>query len=151
MAKKQTTTGNNPITGKKFDSPFIIQGGGIGEPEIFLAEKPYELSRFEYSVLKKGKYVSHNWSNNVFLATIGLFLALLGKTISALIGQQTPSIDCWEILAIVAGGVIGLILRFRKKSDEEKEFDEVGEEIDQHFAAILPRRVHVTRSEKDDQ
>lgn len=137
------------ITDEKFDSPLYVHGFVSGEPEMYLGEKPYELSKHEFSVLKKGKYRSDFWFQITCGATGGLVLAILGKTLHALIGKRTPSLETWEIWAILAGVVIAFVLKLKKKNDDEKEFDEMRQCIDQHFLVTPKRRIHVLSKEED--
>ena len=68
------------IRDRQFDTPLYIQGEISGEPERYLAEKPYELSNFEFLILKKGKYRSDEWFQLAAGATIGLIIAVAGKS-----------------------------------------------------------------------
>ncbi len=138
------------ITGKRFDSPLYVVGEISGEPERYLAEKPYELSKYEFSILRKGKFKSDFWFQLSLGATIGFILAVIGKTLNALVQKQTPSIENWELWSILAGSVSSIVRRFWKKSSEEKEFQEISRNIDQHFKETPKRRIHV-KSRKEGQ
>ena len=59
------------VEGKQFDSPLILPGVIEEEPERYVAEKPYDLTRFEYSILKK-PYLADFWFNIVSGGTAGL-------------------------------------------------------------------------------
>jgi hypothetical protein len=97
------------ITGQRFDKPLFVAGEVSGEPERYLAEKPYELSKYEFSILRKGKFKSDSWFQLVTGATVGLILAALGKALNALVQEQTPSLENWELWSIAAG--IALVSR----------------------------------------
>ncbi len=144
--KKETRT----ITGQRFDKPLFINGEVSGEPERYLAEKPYELSKYEFSILRKGKFKSDSLFRWSMGATGGFVLAVIGKALSALIQKQTPSLKTWELWSIVAGTTITLGLRFMKKSPDEKEFEKISEHIDQHFKETPRRRIYVS-SRKEGQ
>ena len=121
------------ISGQRFDTPLYVQGGITGEPERYLAEKPFELSKYEFSILKKGKFRSDSLFQLVCGATIGLVLLILGKAINALIQKQTPSLENYELWSVGAGIIIALILKIRKQTPEEKEFKKVRDYIDKHY------------------
>jgi len=143
---------NDKVTGQLFDSPLYVSGGVTGEPERYLAEKPYELSKYEFSILKKGKFSSDIWVPSVIGAIVGFILAVIGKLLQALIAKQNPSLEQWEIWAIIAGIIVCLLFKFvRKRTSEEKEFERIKQYIDQHFLTSPKRRVHVTREEEDNQ
>ena len=141
MTKRHKEAG--PIIGKRFDSPLYVDGEVSGEPERYLAEKPYELSKYEFSILRKGKFKSDSWFQLAFGATIGFILAVIGKALNALVQKQTPSVENWELWSIAAGIVFAIILCFWKKFSEEKEFQELSRNIDQHFKETPKRRIHV--------
>lgn len=137
------------IRDQRFDEPLYVDGEVTHEPETYLAEKPYELSEFEFSVLRKGQFKSNIWFELVFGATIGFVLNIAGKTLSALIQKETPSVDKWELWSIGVGIVLALLLRFRKRNSDEKEFNEIKDYINQHFKTSLRRRVHIPRKEEE--
>jgi len=140
------------ITGQRFAEPLFVEGGVSGEPERYLGEKPYELSKYEFSILKKGKFKSDLWFQLVIGATVTLMLVVLGKTLSALAQEQKPSLENWELWSIAAGIALALSLWFKnkKKPPDDKEFQEITEHIDQHFRETPKRRIHVT-SRKEGQ
>ncbi len=57
-----TQEDNQSISGGEYDSPIILQGRVDLEPQRYVAEKPYDLTRYEYSFLKKN-YTGNFWSN----------------------------------------------------------------------------------------
>lgn len=132
----------------KFDTPLYVAGEISGEPERYLAEKPYELSKFEFSILKKGKFRSDTWFQLVCGATVGLALVIAGKTLNALIQKQTPTVENWELWSFAAGVVLAVLLKFGRKTEDEKEFDEIRQYISQHFENSPRRRVHHTGREE---
>lgn len=133
------------ISGQRFDKPLYVHGGVTGEPERYLAEKPFELNKYEFSILKKGKFGSDSLFQLVCGATIGFVLSILGKALNALIQKQTPSLENWELWSVGAGIIIALILKFRKQTPEENEFNEVTDYIDKHYKETPIRRIHVTQ------
>ena len=136
------------IKDRQFDTPLYVSGEISGEPERYLAEKPYELSKFEFSILKKGKFRSDTWFQLAAGATIGLVIAIAGKTLNALVQQQRPSLEGWELWAVFAGIVLSIILKCFPKSEDEKEFDETRQYISQHFENSPRRRVHLAGREE---
>lgn len=139
------------ISGQRFDNPLYVQGGITGEPERYLAEKPFELSKYEFSILKKGKFRSDSLFQLVCGATIGFVLLILGKALNALIQKQTPSLENYELWSVGAGIIIALILKFRKQTPEEKEFNEVTDYIDKHYKETPIRRIHVTQKKEGQE
>ncbi len=140
------------ISGKEFDKPLIIHGGVTGEPEKYIAEKPYDLTKYEYSLLRKG-FGSDLLSKSVFAATVGFTIAVIGKVISALINKESPTLEKWEIWAILIGVIVFLLLKIKKiflKTDEEKEFKDINTNIVEHFESHLKRRVHVTKEKEGE-
>jgi hypothetical protein len=41
------------IEGQKFDAPLIFDGAVGAEPQSYIAERPYELTKFELSILRR--------------------------------------------------------------------------------------------------
>ena len=136
------------IKDRQFDTPLYVAGEISGEPERYLAEKPYELSKFEFSILKKGKFRTDTWFQLSAGATIGLIIAVAGKALSALVQKQSPTLEGWELWAVGAGIVLATILKFLPKTGDEKEFDETRQYISQHFENSPRRRVHLAGREE---
>jgi len=135
------------FTGVRFDKPLYVYGEVSEEPERYLAEKPYELSKFEFSILRKGKFKSNTLSHLVSGATVGLVIIVIGQAIDTLADKKTPSLERWELWSILAGIVITVFLYIvnRKwKSPEEKEYEEILDDIDQHFKETPRRRIHLS-------
>ena len=138
--------------GKTFDSPLYVPGGVGDEPKRYLAEEPYELSKSEFNILKKGKFRADVWFPLTCGATLGIALSVIGKALNALIDKQTPSLEKWEIWAIVAGLILAAAFKIiKKESPEEREFDEIKVYIDQYFITTPRRRVHVTKKEEENK
>ena len=131
-----------------FDTPLYVAGEISAEPERYLAEKPYELTKFEFSILKKGKFRADTWFQLVCGATLGLVLAIAGKTLNALIQKQTPTVENWELWSVAAGVFLAVILKFGRKTEDEKEFDEIRQYISHHFENSPRRRVHLSGREE---
>ena len=136
------------IKDRQFDTPLYVAGEISAEPERYLAEKPFELSKFEFSILKKGKFRTDTWFQLVAGATIGLVLVIAGKALNALTQQQTPTLENWELWSVGSGIILAAILKFSRKTEEEKEFDEIRHSISQHFENSPRRRVHLTGREE---
>jgi hypothetical protein len=151
VTSNQNNQQTENIVDRRFDEPLYVAGQITNEPERYLAEKPYELSKFEFSVIKKGKFKSEAWFQLVCGATAGFVIAILGKTLNALIQKQTPSLENWELWSVVAGVVLAIILKNRSKTPDEKEFDEIKEYISQHFEGTRPRRIHVPGREEGQE
>lgn len=137
------------IEGKKFDAPLIMTGAIDKEPERYVAEKPYDLTRYEYSVLKK-PYIADLWFNLVSGATGGVVITVIGKAISSLIQKQSPSIETWEIIAIALGVVISYLIKKYIKSNEDQERCDLVNVIDNHFSTNKPRRLHLTKGDNHE-
>ena len=148
MTNEQKT---ESIKDQRFDTPLYVSGEITNEPERYLAEKPYELSKFEFSILKKGKFRSDTLFQLISGATVGFVLVIIGKALNALIQKQTPTLENWELWSVGAGIVLGIILKFRSKTADEKEFDEIKEYINQHFESTPRRRIHLTGREEEQK
>ncbi|MGG1354691.1 hypothetical protein ABE212_07885 [Psychrobacter pacificensis] len=139
--------GLNHIQGKEFDEPLIISGKIEAEPERYVAEKPYDLTRYEYSIVKK-KYQADFWLNIISGGTAGLFISVAGKIITALLDKQKPILEVWEIIAVIIGIVLAFVIKIFLKSDDDKEKDKLIGIIDDHFSKNKPRRLHLTNGEE---
>lgn len=139
-----------PVHGRQFDSPLIMRGSIDAEPERYVAEKPYDLTRFEYSILKK-PYVAEFWFNIISGATAGLVISVIGKSISALIDNHGTKLDTWEIVAVIMGVTASILLKYCFKSDEDKEKDKLMDVVNGHFANNKPRRLHLTRGGENER
>ena len=136
--------GKKLIEGQRFDSPLIFEGGVDAEPQRYIAEKPYELTKYEFSVLRK-KDFPDLWFKIFMGATAGLVIALAGKVIISLVNKQSPTIATWELCSIGVGILLSICFRFFIKSKEEKERIQLVSAIDNHFEENKPRRVHLTK------
>ncbi len=140
------------IAGRNFDTPLYVAGEITNEPERYLAEMPYELSKFEFSIIKKGKFKDDAWFLIVCGATASFGLVILGKVLNGLIQKQTPSLENWELWSVVIGVVLAIILKSFKKQNktaDEIEFDEIREGINHHFENTKQRRIHITGKEDE--
>jgi hypothetical protein len=139
------------IVDRQFDSPLYVAGHITTEPEIYLAEKPYELSKFEFSVIKKGKFKTDAWFQLVCGATLGIGLTILGKVLNALIQKQTTTLDNWELWSIGAGILLAIIIKRcnLNKTADEIEFDDAKNYINQQFENSRRRRIHVQGKEEE--
>jgi hypothetical protein len=141
-------SGKKLIEGQRFDSPLIFEGGVDAEPERYIAEKPYELTKYEFSVLRKRDF-SDFWFKIVAGTTAGLIIAVAGKVIISLVNKQSPTFETWELCSIGVGILLSIFFKFLIKSREEKERSQLVSAIDNHFAENKPRRVHLTKGITD--
>ena len=133
--------------GRTFDEPLIVPGHIDSEPERYIAEKPFDLTRFEYSVLRKPNMADF-WFTLVSGATAGVVLSVIGKSIAALIAKQNPTLDMWEIITVIFGCILSYILKCKLKSEDDKEKDKLMSVIDSHFEQNKPRHLHLTKGRK---
>lgn len=138
------------VEGKEYDAPLIMPGSMNIEPQRYVAEKPYDLTRYEYSYLKRN-FTGNFWRNIFAGATAGFAISVIGKAIVALLNKKTPELETWEIVAIIVGFIASLVFNFAIKSEDDKIKNELNEVIDTHFNKSLPRRVHLTGKEKKDE
>jgi hypothetical protein len=152
MNKEKYIVGDDPnhIEGKEFDEPLIMAGTIEAEPVRYVAEKPYDLTRFEYSILKK-PYLADFWFNIVAGGTAGLVISVIGKATTALIAKQDPTLDTWEIIAVIIVIVSAAILKLCFKSDDDKEKDKLMSVINGHFSTNKPRRLHLTNGGNNNE
>lgn len=136
--------GKKLIDDQRFDSPLLIEGGVDAEPQRYIAEKPYELTKYEFIVLRK-KDFADLWFKIFMGATAGLVIAVAGKVIISLVNKQSPTIVTWELCSIGVGILLSIGFRFLIKSKEEKERIQLVSAIDNHFEENKPRRVHLTK------
>ncbi len=143
MKKKKMTKG------KEFDSSVKITGHiGINSTRLIL-EKPYELTRFEYSILKKS-LSSSLWFSVMVGATAGIVIAVIAKSITALISKQSPSIEIWEIVFIIIGIIIACVIKYFYKSEDEKEKIELMDVVNNHFKKNQPRGINMKNGDENE-
>jgi hypothetical protein len=132
------------IEGERFDSPLVMAGGIDAEPQRYIAEKPYELTKFEFAVLRR-RTMSSLWFNLVAGATAGVLIAIAGKALASLLEKKPPTVESWEVWAVAIGIVLSIAIRCRcLRSSDEREKGALEGVIDGHFATNRPRRVHLT-------
>lgn len=136
------------IENQRFDAPLIFKGKVQKEPERYIAEKPYDLTRYEFSVIRR-RSSSEFWFRTISGATGGLCLAVIGKTIYALATQQSLKIDAWELCAIGVGILTSILFRFCIKSKEDKERSQLDSVIEGHFKENKPRKLHLTKGDSE--
>lgn len=137
------------ISGQEFDAPLILEGDISGEPERYVAEKPYELTKYEFSVLRRS--FSSNFLFQLFAGGfVGLLVAILGKSISALLDKKTPDLAKWELYALLISLVLSILFKFIKtKNDKEKR--NLENVIESYFKSNKPRRVHLTKGGAENE
>ena len=134
------------IEGERFDAPLVMHGSIEAEPQRYIAEKPYELTKFEFAILRK-RVAGEFWFTLLAGATAGLLLSIAGKALSALLEKKTPAVESWELWAAGAGFVASFGFKlFRGKEDKERlQLEQV---VEGHFSANRPRRVHLTTNQE---
>ena len=135
----------NVIEHQRFDEPLVFKGGVEREPERYVAEKPYELTQYEFSVLRR-RILSLFWAQTLFAATAGLVLATVGKVLHALVLKEAPQLESWELWAIIVGLGLSIIFWFIRTKDDQERI-QLESAIDEHFTSNKPRRVHLTTGE----
>lgn len=140
----QLDTSNSKIEGQRFDKPLLLQGQIIDEPEQYIAEKPYDLTKYEFSVLRRPS-LSEFWFNVVAGATAGFVISIAGKVIQSLLKKATPSLEAWELWSIVIGVVFSILIKWIIKSKDEKEKSSLENSINEHFTNHKPRKLHITK------
>lgn len=133
------------IEGGRFDEPLIIPGAIDVEPERYIAEKPYELTKYEFSVIRK-RMSSELLFAITASATAGLLIGVVGKIVVALLDKKSPTMEQWELWALVIGIFASILFKcFRSKEDKERlQLEDV---IEGHFHTNKPRRLHLTKAE----
>jgi uncharacterized protein YacL len=145
-----TQENNHIITDGDYDSPIILPGRVDLEPQRYVAEKPYDLTRYEYSFLKKN-YTGNFWASLTAGATVGLIISVLGKSIIALLDRQTPELASWELVAVVIGIISTIVFKLCIKTEEDIMKEELIKVVESHFQDSKPRRVHLTGMENNDE
>ncbi|HHX8575406.1 TPA: hypothetical protein ACVO35_004176 [Vibrio alginolyticus] len=130
------------VSDGEYDTPIILADEVVVEPQKYVAEVPYDLTRYEYSFLKRN-YTSDFWSNIFAGATAGIVLAVLGKSIAALVSKEMPELELWEIVAVVIG-LLATILAKCLRSEDDKKKQELTNIVDEHFENSKRRRFHLT-------
>lgn len=138
------------VSDKVYDEPIILQEEVSIEPQRYVAEKPYDLTRYEYSFLKRN-FTGSLWSNLFAGASVGLFVSVLAKSVVALLDQQTQKLETWEWVGLIISILLALIFKFCVKTEDDKTKKELISVVDDHFENSKPRRVHVTGQERNDE
>ncbi|MBV1907730.1 MAG: hypothetical protein KUG78_00320 [Kangiellaceae bacterium] len=146
MSENSENENNEVIEGRVYDTPLVVPGFIDAEPERYVAEKPFDLTRFEYSILKKS-YKAEFWFNIVSGGTGGIVVSVIGKALAALIAKQQPKLETWEIVAVILGVLVSLLLKYAFKSDDDKAKDELMRVVDNHFETNKPRHLHLTKGD----
>lgn len=144
MTEETITSDSHHVNGGEFDTPLIMKGEIEHEPERYVAEKPYDLTRYEFSILRKPSS-SDVWFNLVAGGTAGIVVSVVGKTIASLIDKKDPSLATWEIVAVVIGIGASILVKKVIKSDDQKEKEELLSIVDTHFSQNRKRRLHLTQ------
>jgi len=94
-----TENEDKTVIGGEYDSPIILPGSPDIEPQRYVAEKPYDLTRYEYSFLKRN-LTGYFWGNIFAGATAGIVISVLGKAVIALLdkkNQNSKSGRLWRL------------------------------------------------------
>jgi hypothetical protein len=110
----------NTVSEVVYDSPIILPGEVAIEPQRYVVERPYDLTRYEYSYLKRN-FSGGFWCNIFAGATAGLVISVLGKSVISLIANKTPNLQTWELVSIGMGVLLSLLFKFCIKSDDDKK------------------------------
>lgn len=141
---------NRPIQGRNFDAPLILPAGGNVEPQRYIAEEPFDMTKYEFEVLRRPRS-TNLLVRSLFGATIGVAIMLAGKYVAAILEAKSPTWQVWEWgalgVGIVVTGAVALIVRVRR-SRAEQEREELEKVIDGHFATKKQRRVHIAGAEQ---
>ncbi len=132
--------------GERFDQPLVVPWAIEAEPERYIAEKPYDLTKFEFAILRRRTW-SEFWFSIAVGATAGIALSVAGKALAALLEKKTPAVDSWELWAIAGGAILSILLRSIRSKDD-KERTRLEEVIDGHFMTNRPRRLHLTNNKE---
>lgn len=127
--------------------PLFIKGGVDLEPLKYLGVRPFELDRYQLSVLKRNFDKKSSLFNACLGATVGTVLLLLAKFIHLAIERKVFSLEWHEIIAVILGVWLSYILRTPVVTDEEKEKLELIREISDWFEANPNRAIHVSQKE----
>lgn len=107
------------IEGGRFDSPLVMHGAIEIEPERYIAEKPYDLTKFEFSVIRRRSALDL-WFTLFAGATVGVLIVILGKTLAALLEKKSPIFETWELWAVAIGFLISVLVKFIPNRDENE-------------------------------
>lgn len=139
-------TSKSKIEGQRFDKSLLLQGQVIDEPEQYIAEKPYDLTKYEFSVLRRPAW-SEFWFNGIAGATVGLIISIVGKIIQSLLKKATPTLEAWELWSIAIGVILSILFKLTIKSKDEKEKHSLETSINNHFTNHRPRKLHITKGD----
>ncbi|EIE1271966.1 MULTISPECIES: hypothetical protein [Vibrio] len=126
------------------NEPLFVKGGVEGEPVKYLGVKPYELDKYEFSILKKKFENKSVWFNAALGATAGSIFLLLAKVIQLSLTKQEISIEIYEIATVLLGAIASWNLRTPTLSDDELEQQEIVKYIDDWFSQNPKRNIHVS-------
>ncbi|MGY3896094.1 hypothetical protein [Aeromonas enterica] len=146
MPKDSKNVASKHFSGEIFDKPLIMEGFIESEPTRYIAEMPYDLTRYEFSIIKKPDNTEMYF--NLFAgATIGLLISIIGKVAASLVAKEDPQLAGWEIISLVIGLLICLVTKRFVKSNEDKEKEDLLNAIEEHFINNKKRKLHVTKGE----
>jgi len=129
------------IEGREFDAPLVLPGAGNVEPKLYIAEVPFDLTKYEFEVLRR-KATSDLVFTSVVGATVGIAILLLGKFIDSVVTRTEPAWENWEWVAFGIGAVASVVLKLCLRTASDKEREKLLKVIDGHFATKKPRRIH---------
>jgi cytochrome c biogenesis protein CcdA len=140
----KASTSNKPPEKEQRNEPLFVDGGVEGEPIKYLGVKPYELDKYQFSILRKKFYSKSMWFNTAAGATVGFILMFFAKVIQLLMVNQQIKVEAYEIIVIILGGIIMFVLRKPNVSPDEVEQTELEQEIGSWFAQNPNRNIHVS-------
>jgi hypothetical protein len=141
----------NPPNQKMSNEPIYVRGGVEGEPVKYLGIKPYDLDKYQFSILRKSFDNKSILFNATLGGTVGGIVIVISKLIQLAIDQKPLNLEYYEIIAICLGGLVAIVfwlLRKYKISEEEKEKKELIENIASWFERNPNRNIHVTPKEE---
>jgi len=131
--------------------PLFIEGGVEREPLKYLGIRPYELDKYQLSILKKNFDRKSSFYNASLGATVGAFFLILGKFFAYAIEKKEFNFEWHEIIAVGVGLICTYCSRNQVVTEEEKEKLELIKEISTWFEANPNRAIHVSRKEGEEK
>lgn len=138
--------GKRIITGKLINKPLKEKF-----PMYGLYEEGFQLSKYEFSVLKRGRPRLDNWFSD-FRAVVAGYLILIGaKTFLAMtrgVGLSMKSVDILDVLGLVLSILVVFVLWVgsrRVKTPERDEREKLIGEIERHFIYMPKREIYLKR------
>lgn len=126
------------------NKPFTVPMESVRQPpKIEIAQEPFYLMEVDFYHLTKGRTKPAQLGIAIFLTSIGYLLILIAKLTATHIFDKPTPIEAWEWLAVIVGGLAGVII-YGLACLLPCESTAIKKEIRQHFqnsprARQLPR------------